>query len=63
MIWGRKELCMLWKGGSNGHGERIKRERERDKGVRAGWRGLHEKNYSPKPLTGKRKGADYDRFL
>jgi len=43
-----------------GEDHRERREREREK---AAWRGLHKKNSSPKPLTGKRRGADYPKFL
>lgn len=39
--------------------ERVK-ERER---IKAGHRGLHKINSSPKPLTGKRRGADYPKSL
>ena len=72
MIWGRKQLQVLWRGGSPDHRQRRKseskskseqaRERERER-ERASCKGLHKKNSSPKPLIGKREGADYPKFL
>lgn len=56
MIWDRKELQVLWTGRSPDHRE----SREREKNM---YRGMHEKNSSPKPFTGKRRGAEYLRFL
>ena len=40
--------------------------REKERGgtrVKAVHRGLHKKNSSPKPLPGKRRNADYCKFL
>ena len=56
MIWGRKGLQMLRRGGSRDHGK----EREREK---AAHRGLHKENTSLNPLTGEMRGADYHEIL
>ena len=47
---------MLWRGGSP------EREREKEK-ERGAHRGLHKENISPKPLTGKTRGADFCEVL
>lgn len=53
-------MQVLQKGGRPYHRARIEREREREKPTH---RGLHKKHTSPKPLTVKRRGADYFLFL
>ena len=53
---------MPWEGGSPDCGERRDRDRERDK-ERGVPRESHKENTSPKPLTGKMRGADDHEFL
>ena len=57
-----KRIAGLGRRGSPDHGERGERERGGTR-VKAVHRGLHKKNSSPKPLPGKRRNADYCKFL
>jgi len=55
---------VLQRGGSPDHGGRGKRERTHThKSKQEACRGLHKKNASPTPFTGKARGADYYKFL
>lgn len=56
VIWGRKGLQVLWRGGHPVHGER---ERDREDHIED----CTKENTSPKPLTKKTRGADYPEFL
>ena len=60
---GRKESEVLQWGGSLDHRERKEREREIQREIKEHTWGLHKKNTSPTPLTGKKRGADYLKIL
>ena len=57
VISGRKGLWLLWRGRTPDHGQRRKRETERDR-QREVHRGLHRENTFPKSLFRKTRRAD-----